>query len=103
MPITGITINAVEPFAEAKGFGEAGGYVRVHGIAQGVLDPNATENAGIVDLDKAVRNKAGEVEYSTDFFILRPAEPRRGSGILVFDVTNRGSKHLAAARRCARE
>jgi len=94
MPITAITINAVEPFAEGKGFGEAGAYVRVHGIAQGVLDPNATENAGIVDLDKAVRNKAGEVEYSTDFFILRPAEPRRGSGILVFDVTNRGSKRI---------
>ena len=94
MPITGITINAVEPFAEDKGFGEAGAFVRVRGVAQGVLDPNAAENARIVDLDKAARNKAGEIEYATDFFILRPAEPRRGSGILVYDVTNRGSKRI---------
>src|SRR5712671_6357275 len=95
MPITGITISAVEPFAEGKAFGQAGGYVRVRGVARGVLDPQAPENAGIVDLDKATRNKAGQVEYATDVFILRPAEPRRGSGMLVrYDVTNRGSKRI---------
>src|SRR5204863_7947205 len=94
MPITGITISAVEPFAEGKTFGKAGAYVRVRGVAQGVLDPAAPENAGIVDLDKATPNKAGQVEYATDFFILRPAEPRHGSGILVYDVTNRGAKRI---------
>jgi hypothetical protein len=94
MAITGITISAVEPFAEGKTFGDAGAYVRVRGVAQGVLDPKAPENAGIVDLDKATRNKAGQVEYATDFFALRPAEPRRGSGMLVYDVTNRGSKRI---------
>ena len=94
MPIIEINIAAVEPFAEGKTFGQAGGYVRVRGVARGVLDPRAPENAGIVDLDKATRNKAGEVEYATDFFILRPAEPRRGSGMLVYDVTNRGSKRI---------
>ena len=94
MPIIEINIAAVEPFAEGKAFGQAGGYVRVRGVARGVLDPQAPENAGIVDLDKATRNKAGQVEYATDFFILRPAEPRRGSGMLVYDVTNRGSKRI---------
>src|SRR4030088_2774442 len=94
MPITGITISAVEPFAENKSYGEAGPYVRFRGVAHGTLDPTAPENAGIVDLDKAPRNAAGLVEYATDFFVLRPAEPRRGSGILVYDVTNRGSKRI---------
>src|SRR4051794_21070978 len=94
MPITGITISTVEPFAEGKPFAEAGPYVRIRGVAQGVLDPTAAENAGIVDLDKAARNAAGLVEYATDFFILRPAEPRRGSGILVYDVPNRGAKRI---------
>src|SRR6266513_532320 len=94
MPITGMTISAVEPFAEGKAFGQAGGYVRVRGLAHGTLDPTAPENAGIVDLDRAARNSAGQVEYATDFFILRPAEPRQGSGILVYDVTNRGSKRI---------
>ena len=34
------------------------------------------------------------IEYETDFFILRPAEPRRANGVLVYDVTNRGSKRI---------
>src|SRR5438105_14495881 len=94
MPITGITISAVEAFAERRSFGEAGAYVRVRGVARGVLDPRAPENAGIVDLDKAACNAAGLVEYATDFFALRPAEPRLGSGLLVYDVTNRGNKRI---------
>ncbi|MGH6679776.1 MAG: alpha/beta hydrolase domain-containing protein, partial [Bradyrhizobium sp.] len=32
------------------------------------------------------------VEYETDFFILRPADPKPAGGILVYDVTNRGRK-----------
>jgi hypothetical protein len=94
MPITGITISAVEPFADNTSYGEAGTYVRITGVAHGALDPRAAENAGIVDLDRAPRNAAGLVEYATDFFILRPAEPGQGSGILVYDVTNRGNKRI---------
>ncbi len=76
----------------AASFGEAGPYLRIHGVAKGELDPAAPENEVIVDLDKAQRNARGKVEYETDFFILRPAEPQRGSGVLVYDVTNRGRK-----------
>ena len=94
MPITGIMISAVEPFADNNSYGEAGPYVRVWGVACGTIDPMAPENAGICDLDKAARNSTGHVEYATDFFVLRPAEPRRGSGILVYDVTNRGAKRI---------
>jgi len=94
MPITGIMISAVEPFADNNSYGEAGPYVRVWGVACGTIDPMAPENAGICDLDKAARNAAGLVEYATDFFVLRPAEPRRRSGVLVYDVTNRGAKRI---------
>jgi hypothetical protein len=92
MPITKIDIAAVAPFADGRGFGEAGPYLRVHGVARGELDPAAPQNAVIVDLDKAERNARGMVEYELDLFILRPADPRRGSGTLVYDVTNRGRK-----------
>ena len=94
MPITAITVAATADFADGHEFGKAGAYVRVHGVAHGVLDPNAAENAGIVDLDKAPRNAAGLVEYATDFDILRPRDMRRGNGILVYDVPNRGSKRI---------
>ena len=92
MPITNIDIAAVEPFADGRGFGEAGPYVRIHGVARGELDPAAPHNAGIVDLDKAERNARGMVAYELDLFILRPEDPGRGNGTLVYDVTNRGRK-----------
>jgi Alpha/beta hydrolase domain len=92
MAIVEIKVDAVEPFAEGQGFGEAGSYLRIKGIAKGEVDPAALRNKVIVDLDKAPRNARGMVEYETDFFILRPAEPQRASGVLVYDVTNRGRK-----------
>jgi hypothetical protein len=89
-----IRVDLVEPFAEGRPFGEAGSYLRVRGVAKGELDPAAPENRVIVDLDKASRNARGLVEYETDFFVLRPADPGRADGVLVYDVTNRGSKRI---------
>ena len=89
-----IQVNAVEPFAEGRTFGEAGPYLRIRGVAKGELDPAAPANRVIVDLDKAPRNARGLVEYETDFFILRPVDPGRTNGVLVYDVTNRGSKWI---------
>ena len=92
--ITEIRIEAVEPFADNHAFGKTGGYVRIKGVAKGELDPKAPENATIVDLDKAPRNARGMVEYDTDIFIMRPADPAKGNGILYYEVLNRGSKQL---------
>jgi hypothetical protein len=89
-----IQVHAVEPFAEGQSFGAAGSYLRIRGVTKGELDPAAPENRAIVDLDKAPRNARGFVEYETDFFILRPANPSRTNGVLVYDVTNRGSKRI---------
>jgi hypothetical protein len=94
MANTEIRVNAVEPFADGMTFGKTGSYLRIRGVAKGELDPAAPENRVIVDLDKAPRNERGLVEYETDFFILRPADPSRTSGVLVYDVTNRGSKRI---------
>ncbi|MGH7099375.1 MAG: alpha/beta hydrolase domain-containing protein [Stellaceae bacterium] len=90
-----IRVEAVEPFAEGRSWGESGSYERVRGVVSGALDPAAAQNRVIVDLDKAPRNAAGLVEYECDFFLLRPARPRP-AGILVYDVTNRGNKRLLA-------
>ena len=87
-------VLAEEPFAGGAAFGDAGPYVRIRATAMGELDPVAPANAGIALLDQAPRNARGMVEYSTDVFILRPADPARGSGVLLYDVTNRGNKFL---------
>jgi hypothetical protein len=93
MPITDISVTDIDTFADGHEFGTVGAYVRIKGVARGMLDPAASENAGIVDLDQAV-NAKGLVEYATDFDILRPKDPLRGSSILVYDVPNRGSKRI---------
>ncbi|WP_288588753.1 alpha/beta hydrolase domain-containing protein [uncultured Methylobacterium sp.] len=92
--ITAIEVTAIEPFAEGAAWGEAGAYERVVGTARGELDPADPANAGIVDLVLAPRNAAGMVEYATDLFLLRPKDPARGSGTLLFEVPNRGRKFL---------
>jgi hypothetical protein len=94
MAIVEIQIDTIEPFADGQTFGEAGSYLRIKGIAKGEIDPAAPENSVIVDLDKAPRNVHGMIAYEADFFILRPAKPRRASGVLVYDVTNRGRKMI---------
>ncbi len=94
MAITDIGVTDIANFADGHAFGTAGAYVRIKGVARGMLDPAAACNAGIVDLDKAPVNAKGLVEYATDFDILRPKDPLRGSAILVYDVPNRGSKRI---------
>src|SRR5437588_4340267 len=94
MPIIDIAVTSIDNFAEGHVFGPAGPYLRIRGVARGTLDPGAPGNAGIVDLDKAPRNADGLVEYAADFDLLRPEQPERGSGILVYDVPNRGAKRI---------
>ena len=92
--IVGIDITAVEPFADGAEFGAAGAYERVVGSARGEIDPADPANAGIADIALAPRNARGRVEYRTDLFILRPKDPTRGSGTLLYEVLNRGRKFL---------
>ncbi len=101
--LTELRVLAEEPFADGAAFGDAGPYVRIRATARGELDPADAGNAGLALLDKAPRNARGLVEYGTDVFILRPADPARSSGVLLYDVTNRGNKFLMSWVNDARE
>jgi hypothetical protein len=84
-----LRIDSTAPFAGGASFGKAGSYQRVAGVAIGELDPEDPRNAGIELLEDAPRNARGRVEYEVDFFMLAPSS---GSDVLLYDVTNRGSK-----------
>jgi hypothetical protein len=92
--IVRIEISAQAPYAGGKSFGAAGPYVRVSGRFYGELDPSHPANRNIVDIRLAPRNARGKVEYSADFDILRPADPAKGNGTLLYDVNNRGNKRV---------
>jgi hypothetical protein len=69
-----------------------GQYEKIIGTAYGELDPNDPHNAVIVDIKLAPRNAAGKVEYSHNFYILKPIDLAKGNHKVVYDAVNRGSK-----------
>ena len=83
-------------FAEGMEFGDVGTYERLDGTVHMEVDPDDPLNAVIVNLDKAPRNARGLVEFSTTFFILKPAEMARGNGKIFYGINNRGNKLRAA-------
>ena len=92
--VTGITVTSVERFADNAPFGQTGAYERVKGTFKGELDPADPRNQAIVNLDRAPRNAQGKIEYESDFFLLRPLDPARGNGKLLYDVVNRGRMYV---------
>jgi hypothetical protein len=94
--VTRIEITKQEPFAAGQTFGTVGAYEKVIGRYHGELDPKNPLNAVIVDLDKAPRNARGMVEYSADFYILKPVDVAKGNGALFYELSNRGNKGILA-------
>ena len=92
--IVRIETTVQAPFAGGRAFGAAGPYVRIAGRFHGELDPGHPSNRGIADIRLAPRNARGKVEYSADFELLRPADPAKGNGTLLYDVNNRGNKRV---------
>ncbi|HCP32884.1 MAG TPA: hypothetical protein DIT94_00780 [Deltaproteobacteria bacterium] len=78
-------------FAEGDAFGETGTYERIKGRVCYAVDPQEEAFSRITDLDKAPTNEKGLVEYSTDFLILKPQNPKKGNRRLFFDWGNRGN------------
>ncbi|MDA0768781.1 MAG: hypothetical protein BZY79_00410 [SAR202 cluster bacterium Casp-Chloro-G4] len=89
-----LNIQSPKPFADGMAFGDVGPYEAIEGSVDFAIDPNDLANAGIVDLKQAPRNAEGLVEYSTEFYILRPVDLERGNGRLIYDVNNRGNKRI---------
>lgn len=75
---------------EGQTFGAAGAYEVLSGVAHGELDPRDPHNALIQDLATAPRNAHGMVEYSATFALARPRDMTRASGVMIYQVSNRG-------------
>jgi hypothetical protein len=91
-----LRIDRREPVLNGKAFGTAGAYEKLVGQVEFALNPSLAANAGIVDLKLAPRNAAGEVEFTADFYLLKPVDPAQFKGRLLYEVGNRGGKALLA-------
>ncbi len=79
---------------DGKAFAAAGPYERISGKAYFAVDPNLPANKIITDIAKAPRNDEGLVEFSADFYCLKPRDPHHGNHAVLFEVSNRGGKSL---------
>lgn len=70
------------------------GYEKLVGKIYFAVDPAHPCNAVIADLGLAPVNAAGRVEFSSDFYVLRPKDPAKGNGAAIIEVSNRGGKGL---------
>ena len=68
------------------------GYEKIVGIAHFAVNPKVAANGIIADIDRAPVNAAGQVEFSSDVYILRPLDSAKSNGVALVDVLNRGRK-----------
>lgn len=91
--LTQVTIAQIEPAKPVEG---AVDYEIVVGTFAGELDPGDRHNRIITDINLAPRNARGRVEYRASFRIARPVDPSKASGVLFYDVPNRGLGSVGA-------
>jgi len=94
MGVVRLEMTRREPVLDGAAFKGAGGtgnaYEKIEGVLHFSADPAARPNESIADLGLAPRNARGLVEYSADFYLLRPLDGGRHR--LLLDVPNRGRK-----------
>lgn len=89
-----VEVTSRTDLQQGKPFGLAGAYEKIVGRVWFAVKPDNAHNRQIVDLDKAPRNAQGEVEFSADLYLVRPKDPNKGNGAVVFEVSNRGGRGI---------
>jgi hypothetical protein len=79
------------PLAAGKAFGNVGPYERIRGRLYLTVEAGAVENQAVADIKLAPRDAQGRVHFTADFVLLRPIDPARGNGRLLYDVNSHGN------------
>jgi hypothetical protein len=89
-----IEVSERTDVAGGAAYGTAGQYEKLRGTLHFAVDPAAAANQTVTDIALAATNAAGRVEFTADFFLLKPKHAARGNGALLFEVSNRGGKGI---------
>src|SRR5215471_15551331 len=89
-----IEVKSRADLLAGKSFGSAGAYEKLSGKIYFAVDPRNSANGIIADIDNAPKTASGKVEFSSDFYIIRPKELKNGNGSVLFEVSNRGNKGM---------
>src|SRR2546428_13015432 len=89
-----IDVQSRSDLVGGQPFGAAGPYEKLSGKIFFAVDPALPANRIVTDLDKAPRNAAGKVEFSADFYLIKPKSVARGNAAGLYEVSNRGGKGM---------
>jgi hypothetical protein len=89
-----IEVKSRADLLEGKSFGSAGGFEKLSGKIYFAVNPLNSANRIITDIGKAPRNAVGAVEFSSDFYMIKPKDLSRGNGTVLYEVSNRGNKGM---------
>jgi hypothetical protein len=92
--VVSVTIISTTPMFGGVSLGSAGAYEQIRGTVSGELDPFSRHNEVITDIQLAPRNANGKVAYTATFTIQKPIDIDRASGVMVYEVVNRGGRLL---------
>ena len=87
-----VEVHDRELVLKGRAFGLAGAYEKLAGKIFFSVDPSNPANRIITDIDNAPTNPTGQVEFSADFYLLKPRNIARGNGALLLGIPNRGRK-----------
>ena len=87
-----IDVKSRADILAGKSFGAAGAFEKLSGKIYFAVDPRNSANHIIADIDKAPKNASGKVEFSSDFYMVKPKDMTRGNGSVFYEVSNRGNK-----------
>jgi hypothetical protein len=98
--ITRIEITATQsPTFGGFSWPGVGQYEKIVGVAHGEVNPHDRQNRDIVDIELAPRNARGNVEYSFNFYVLKPIDLKKGAHRVMYEPPNRGGKTWTALGR----
>jgi hypothetical protein len=89
-----IEVQSRADLVPGKSFGSAGAYEKLSGKIYFAVDPRNSANQIIADIDKAPKNASGKIEFSSDFYMIKPKDLARGNGSVLYEVSNRGNKGM---------
>src|SRR5713226_9664765 len=91
MPVTRFEITLRRPLAGGAAFGDTGAYEELKGRLHFTIDPLHPSNTRITDVERAPRDDAGRVAFSSEASLLVPVDRSRCRGGVLLDVVNRGN------------
>lgn len=92
--VTRVEITSRADVLNGQFFGDAGAYERITGRVYYALKVDNWHNTAIVDLGNAVNLRSGEVEFASDFIVVRPKDAAKGNGSMLLEVPNRGHSRI---------